>query len=87
MSKFINHSPLLSFMLIAKYHLKMVIGIVLFLFLIASFGVVSMYIEVQEVKTRMDTKDFNDMLYDPGNIIILHVSEQEDYCRMLLNST
>ena len=73
--------------MIAKIHLKWAIGIVLFLFLLASYGVVSMYIEVQEVKNRIDQKDFNDLLYDPDNLIIIHVNEQEEYCRSLLFKT
>ncbi len=70
--------------MIAKIHLKWIIGIILLLFLLAFYGVVSMYIEVQEVKSRLDKKDFNDLLYDPDNLVIIHVNEQEDYCKNLL---
>ena len=71
--------------MIAKIYLQWTIGIILLLFLLASYGVVSMYIEVQEVKSKIDKKDFNDLLYDPNNIIIIHVNEQEEYCRNLLS--
>ena len=73
--------------MIAKIHLQWTIGIILLFFLLASYGVVSMYIEVQEVKSRIDKKDFNDLLYDPNNLIIIHKNEQEEYCRNLLSKT
>ncbi len=73
--------------MIAKIHLKWAIGIFLLLFLLTSYGIVSMYIEVQEVKNKIDKKDFNDLLYDPDNIVIIHVNEQEEYCRNLLFKT
>ena len=72
--------------MIAKIYLKWTIGIILLLFLLASYGVISMYIEVQEVKSRLNQKDFNDLLYDPGNLVIIHVDEQEEYCKHLLYS-
>jgi hypothetical protein len=73
--------------MIAKIHLKWTIGVILFLFLLTSYFVVSLYIDVQEVKTKLNTKDFTDLLYDPGNLIIISASEQEDYCRELLLKT
>ncbi|MBW2995783.1 hypothetical protein KY332_00625 [Candidatus Woesearchaeota archaeon] len=72
--------------MIAKIYLKWIIAIAVFLVLVATYEIIALNIQMKEVKTDIaNQKGFSDLLYDPENLVILHVSERQDYCRDYLN--
>ncbi len=70
--------------MIAKIYYKWIIAIAVFLVLLTSYQIISLNIQMKEVRDDISNqKGFSDLLYDPENLVILHVSEREEYCRNL----
>ena len=68
--------------MIPKIYYKWMIAGAILLVLLATYQIISLNMQMDEVQNDIENqKEFSDLLYDPENIVILHVSEREEYCR------